>query len=369
MTKQTTPEAILNRVTFLHNVTESSTNLVTQLLETALRDAVQWAAPTEGQKACPIILTQHGLVQLQQLKKNISSLLDLYRQQLTQLQGLTQSNSKPAAEGPSASQMHTAIEQLRQLTERVAADNVLATAADPQALAQVQLHADEVPRQLADGTPLVSGARAVTAARLAESLEATEHPSPEVQLASRRAALAGLDLTDGSGANEALPKIVSSGLPQAEPLRDVPVPKAPENSLLQLLSIPTSPMLDIFTPSPWLPEGRGLITVGSTGLDGTEFRWYKNVEPLVKQGLDRAKLPGGFYGGPERPTHVVLRLKSVILVWSFELEPECISAYLVGLSDAQDTPRWFTLKELSATFTRRILQEVRDYAVALHAAR
>lgn len=342
-------QSVLHRVTFLRNVAQNSYQSASDALEMALRDAVQWRN-AGNQSGCPSILTQEGLVKLFNLKKNLTQLIELYTEQLNLLQTTIAEANKPPATSPEEQQRQT-MEQLLSETEQAATQASLKTPSDMKAFEEVVRRANEVTVQFADGTPTVSAARAAAAQ-------------------SRAAALASLDPAYESPA--AAPS--TGGLPRPTPLTDVRAASAideaaapPSNSLAALFG-PDSPLLDIFAPSPWLPNGRGAITVGST--DGSnDYKWYKSIDPLLRDSNSRAVLPSGFYGGPERPKCAVLRLDTIMLVWSFELAPECMSVYVVGLSDAQERGvRWFSPTELSATFTRRLLTELVKYASVIKQA-
>src|SRR5690606_32585867 len=113
-------------------------------------------------------------------------------------------------------------------------------------------------------------------------------------------------------ATESTMETPKTGLPQVEEIKDkgekkIPSLPIPENSLNRLLG-ENSPLLQIFAPAPWLPEGKGVVTVGSEG-----FKWYKDTNPMERSELDRARLPTGFYGGEHKPEFVVLRMESIIL--------------------------------------------------------
>jgi hypothetical protein len=137
-------------------------------------------------------------------------------------------------------------------------------------------------------------------------------------------------------------------------------PAAPENSLERLLG-KDSPLLDIFGPAPWMPEGRGRVTVGSQiGEQG--FNWYKRTDPLQRNPIERATLPSGYYSGENLPRYVILRLESIIVLWSLSMESEAMHLYIAGLSDADaQHPRWFHPHELSASYTRRFMTELEKF--------
>jgi hypothetical protein len=129
----------------------------------------------------------------------------------------------------------------------------------------------------------------------------------------------------------------------------------PVNSITRLLSN-QSPLLNIFAPGPWLPDGRGTVTVGSEG-----FQWYKGTDPMLRDPIARAKLPNGFYSGTDHPRYAVLRMNTCILVWSFGLEPEAMDLFMVGVSDQDPNhPRWIKPTELTASFTRKLILELEE---------
>lgn len=131
-----------------------------------------------------------------------------------------------------------------------------------------------------------------------------------------------------------------------------------ENNLQRLLGS-TSPLLDIFAPGPWLPNGKGTVTISSIG-----FKWYKSTDPMDYANDTRAKLPSGFYGGEEYPKFVMLRMDTCILFWNFKMESRYMLVYIAGLSDAipDGVVRWFEPNELSASYTRRLVTEITETA-------
>jgi hypothetical protein len=162
----------------------------------------------------------------------------------------------------------------------------------------------------------------------------------------------------------ATPSVSTDSLPVEEPVAEQ-APKQelptiippPENSLMRLIG-KQSPLLDLFAPGPWLHEGKGTITVGTNNTAGN-FKWYRTINPADKTPLERAKLPTGFFGGEGHPASVVLRMQSCILHWTFGMDHESMSVFMVGLSDADPTNlRWFKVNELSASYTRKLIQEL-----------
>lgn len=204
--------------------------------------------------------------------------------------------------------------------------------------------------QIAMNTPAEKPAVTIDLNKQAQELART--------MRERAAQLAAQPVAPAVPAAAPAPATEPLGLPVAEPVvEEAPKPALPtlapipENSLERLIG-KNSPLLDIFAPGPWLPEGRGLITVGS-------YQWYKTVNPLEKNELDRAKLPTGFYSGEARPAGVLLRLETCIIYWTFGLTFDDMHVFMVGLSDADpNNLRWFKPQELSASYTRRLVQEL-----------
>lgn len=149
----------------------------------------------------------------------------------------------------------------------------------------------------------------------------------------------------------------SGALPKVVPIHDGPAP--PKNNL-ELLESAESPLCEIFAPSPWFHEGRGVVTVGSK-----DFGYYKDVYPENKDAGTRAQLPNGFYGndGNGRPISVLLRMKTSILIWGFGLDVEDMEVYIVGLSDTKpgEEPRWFKVSSLAASYTSRLVNDLNAY--------
>jgi hypothetical protein len=286
-------QAVLDRINTLHTKVGEAAKMADYLLTTASEDAarMQLAGLTEEFKID--ILTGEGIVGLTRLKNELDELNSYYAQQKQMLEiAMNQPEEKPAI---TIDLNQQAQELARTMRERAA--------------------------QLA-AQPVAPAPAAVE-----------EAPATELK-------------------TEAL------GLPIAEPVEEAPAKPAlptlvpvPENSLERLVS-KASPLLDIFAPGPWLPEGRGTVTVGS-------YQWYKSVNPLEKNELDRAKLPTGFYGGDARPAGVLLRMETCIIYWTFGLDFEAMTVFMVGLSNADpNNLRWFKPQELSASYTRRLVTEL-----------
>jgi hypothetical protein len=159
-----------------------------------------------------------------------------------------------------------------------------------------------------------------------------------------------------SEAEAEIPKIKrlhNETVSELQPKQPLAPPPPPENSLGILESM-ESPLVEIFASGPWFPEGKGRVTVGSKGFD-----WYKNTDPFTRDDYARAGLPTGFYWGEARPTQVVLRLETCILVWDFNLNVENMLVYIAGVSDVvTGTVRWLKGCELSASLSARFVRDL-----------
>lgn len=292
-------EAALKQLRTMLSNTSALSSIANKIMDQSLRDAVAWRN-NGGSGECPVLLTQPSLNDFHRLKKGLQDLVDYYSKQVEIFGNHIGAN---AAVAVPANNIHEPevdpVEQLRIQTEQL----VLSAAVS------------EAPATLANDVPTVSGARAAAAAT-------STLPKPS-----------------------ALPAPVLPNLSQKRP----PL----ENSIARLVG-EQSPLLDIFAPAPWLPNGRGTVTVGSPG-----FQWYKNTDPFATDSNTRATLPSGFFGGEERPLFVVIRLETCILVWNFAMDPESMLVYMAQVSDTDpENLRWFKPSELSSSFTRRLVQEL-----------
>lgn len=379
---------VLQRLEFLHGAIMTATNNVEKVLETVLRDAVVWQP---GSDQCPAILTKQGLVDITNIKDNLRSMSAYYEDQVTRYKAVVGAAPSPAEEAAASSgaapapvNVDEAIARLREQTaqaalasrrpEPVEAHNPTPVV-DLTPEAPVRRIPAVAPDTMPDGTPTVSGARAAAAAQLADAMSALDTTlSPEAKLAQRRVELSRLDESD-AGSSSGAAAVLSSpmdlslaatagGLPPVKSMDpQPPVARPPQNSLAILFG-EASPLLDIFAAGPWLPNGRGLITVGSEG-----FQWYKRANPLQLAAEAKAGLPSGFFAEMDGlPACVVLRLKSTIVVWTFKLDPEAVAVYMVGLSDQDPAqPRWFSPTQLTATYTARLVKELSDFAMGAQA--
>lgn len=309
-------EAAMNNLRRMLSDVTRLTGIAGKLMDITLRDAVAWSE-AGGVGDCPVIMTQGCLVDFHQLKQGLQGLVDHYSEQVDVLSKVLPVSATPApAPAPAPVPAVDPVEELRRKTAQLA---------DAVPLVRAPASVSEAPARLADDTPTVSGARAAAAAR-STLPKVNALPAPAIPSA-------------GQGNN-----------PNRAPL---------ENSIARLLSA-QSPLLDIFAPAPWLPDGRGGVTVGSEG-----FQWYKGTDPFALSNEDRAALPSGFYSGDQRPKFAIVRLETCILVWSFVLDPETMLAYVTEVSDADPSNlRWFKPSELSSSFTRRLVQELAALAEA-----
>lgn len=383
-------ESVLAKLRFLSTTATTAKNNAQRILTVALQDAVNLSNETE-ERRCPAILTRPGLIDIQNLVTNLASIEAYYAKHIRDYeaaigeQGMGLSTAATPTIHPDA---ETTTDRLaREIAEEAAARRAAPAYAAYEAL-QRNIP-DVAPVALPDGTPTVSGARAAAAAA-ALAAQTLVDPAPGIPpslsstLAARRQQLAGLELDVGSSTGASMPvtslmglhapadqgvAATSAGLPPVrtpsvltpESLQPTDVPK----DSLQILFGPASPLLDIFAAGPWLPNGRGLVTVGSKGM-----RWHKDTNPLNVAPADLAQLPAGFYGGENVPAYVLLRLKTSIVLWGFRLDPDQISVYMVGASDTdRQHPRWFSPITLTATYTARLLKELTDYALGIQTAK
>ncbi len=178
-----------------------------------------------------------------------------------------------------------------------------------------------------------------------------EPTKEEIALEAERDAREMRSIQRHHAAQEAAQKAAPKGLPEVVQVK---------NSIQALFSA-QSPLLDIFAPSPWLPDGRGRITVGSKG-----FQWDQTTDVSKTSPEENASLPTGFYGMGDQPDSVVLRMKTCILMWNFQLDPFHAVCYIVGLSDKSiSNCLWYRANALSATFAKQLYQEIANEAARL----
>lgn len=329
MTTQLTPQqAAMNRIDSLISRTTLLQNSAETILAAVLNDAVEFpkrdSPGPDSNLERPVILTDKYIVELTRLKNNLGELVSHYKNQKEQFSASvaaitervndaqeTQKQDAPAVE---------TVESLRERIERLASED----AGSAEAVLEQGPRVHKTIRQ--DRNEVLA-----SASKLAMGLDPTQHiVKPDT--------LPAIDLNkDG-----------------AAPLRPL------ENSIMRLLG-PNSPLLDIFMMSPWLANGKGFVTVGTPG-----FNWYKGTDPMEREPAARASLPSGFYFGEDVPKYAILRMSKCIIIWGFELEPESMSVYIAGTSDANpDSVRWFKPSDLAASHTRQLIGELLE-AVEKH---
>lgn len=313
MTQTKAQEAAIDRLTSLRQQVEQIHARTVTLLEKTLEDSANFQVKNPSADT-PYTLTEASIVELTRGRNELAQLLAYYD---TQIQTIRFAAKQAQAQPTQAEQANELALQMRARVE--------------------QLAEAEVEISNAGDAPAATGVMATT-----------------------------YEVKSGSPAP-------ADTLPVEEPVTDQPVKELPtiipppENSLMRLVG-KQSPLLDLFAPGPWLPEGRGTVTVGTNGAAGN-FKWYKSIDPADKPALDRAKLPTGFFGGEGRPTSVMLRMQSCILHWTFGLNHESMSVFMVGLSDADPANlRWFKVNELSASYTRKLIQELAKIKESLNEA-
>lgn len=270
-----------------------------KLLALALEDAAKHV--TSGETTpLPGILQEDTIVELTVLKNELAGLHNYYSVQKSSFTAAIGEAQRQQQEKPVAD-VQTVMQQMRERTEQAAAAAVTAKAQETGSAPQ------------------------------------------------KRRAMLSLDME---------PAVIDGNLPSPVALNDaVRRPPQGENNLQRLFGN-NSPLLELFAPAPWLPNGAGVITVGSEG-----FQWYKRTDPFQKSDAERAKLPSGFYAGETRPTCVLIRLHTCIVLWTFELNVNATGMliYMAGISDTDpQQPRWFKPTDLTASFTRRLVTELED---------
>lgn len=227
---------------------------------------------------------------------------------------------------------------------------------------KIQSNLNNVERILEEQQQLLNAAYAEEYAHIGDD-EIPADPEFEAELARLRdqaESIAGIAVKEEKLAEVEveIPKIkrlYNDTVKELQPKQPLTPPPPPENSLGILESL-ESPLVEIFAPAPWFPNGKGYVTVGSKG-----FKWYKETDPYVSSDIVRGTLPTGFYSGEDRPTKIVLRLETCILVWDFNLNVEHMLVYMAGVSDTKaESPHWLKGSELSASLSARLLRELRE---------
>ena len=321
MTTQLTPQqAALQRLDDMLEKTSRLHASANSILDIALNDAV--ALQKFNNDAGfddvnnPVILSEDGIVCITRLRNDLGDLVSHYTKQREQftasLNAIAERNTPSAEVAPVDT-----VESLRERIERIASEDV----GSVEAVLEQGPHVHKTIRQ--DRNEVLAAA-----SKLAMGLD----PAQRI----------------------AKPDILQSALPAIDLNKDDAAPLRPlENSIMRLLG-PNSPLLDIFMMSPWLENGKGFVTVGTPG-----FNWYKGTDPMEREPATRASLPSGFYFGEDVPKYAILRMSKCIIIWGFELEPESMSVYIAGTSDANpDSVRWFKPSDLAASHTRQLIGEL-----------
>ncbi len=333
MTTQLTPQqAAMERLENLLNRTAKLYYGIRTLVDCTLCDAVDFPKRSspgpDSDLERPFILTDEGLIVLTQLRDELRELVIYYTNQKEQfsasMAAITDRVSAIQETQIQEIPEKETVETLRERIERIAAENV-----------------NSVDDVLEKGPHVHKTIR---------------QDRNEVLAAASKLAM-GLDPAQ----RIAKPNTLPAALPAIDLNKDDAAPLRPlENSIMRLLG-PNSPLLDIFMMSPWLANGKGFVTVGTPG-----FNWYKGTDPMEREPAARASLPSGFYFGEDVPKYVILRMSKCIIIWGFELEPESMSVYIAGTSDANpDSVRWFKPSDLAASHTRQLIGELLE-AVEKH---
>lgn len=314
-TRATNPQQVaIERIIVLQDKIHTAHNRVSTLLDIALIDAVQFK---EAGKEIPVILSEDALVELTRVKNELSELNEYYQKQRDQL---TVALRRALTDKSENAALNEAVERLRERSEQMSKDSVPRLAVQK----EEPVEATETPAVEGDYQPVMP-AREITAARREDIIGKVEETVSTL--------IDGIKIPD----------------PESTLF-------AKKNHLERILG-DSSVLLDLFAPGPWLANGRGTLTVGSE-----DFQWHQGTNPLQKAAQDRAQLPSGFYAGDSLPECVLIRLETVILVWSFELTPESMLVYIAGISDTYpQEPRWFRPTDLSASYTRRIVTELEAF--------
>lgn len=328
----------LKRIELLLDKTSQAHGYATTILDQALADAATY--PIAGE--APASLKDDNIGTMMRMKEIMSELQGYYTTQLTQLRLVVETSR-------SAAQLLATHDQQQTKKEIPATHSI----DDIRARVQRSIDAN---RGSTAGTAGTSGSTAPMA------VSAT---MDTMMMGMRALGSSGAEPQAGSGPSMYIPMAqpMHSSSPSTEKvgritsLPAVAIPSqleapVPQNSLAKLFGN-DSPLLNIFAPSPWVPDGRGKITVGSAG-----FNWFKRTNPLECDNAKRATLPSGFYSGDDRPQCAILRLEESILIWTFDLSPESMLVYMAGLSDADGTSRWFKPSDLSSSYAQRLVREL-----------
>lgn len=324
-------QAALERVVLLLNKISIANNRANSLYELALNDAAK--RPHVDTDYVPVILSENALVEFARLKNELADLTQYYQKQQDSISALMVSSVDSVQE---SAEVQHAVWHMRQRIDLLARETPTAV---PTENVLTTLDGRKV--------PTVTAAREAAAAIREERLDKETAAKSESRISNGVTYHLSTEQKPSPEAETQAPTI---------PTEDIQAVLQKRENCLELLMGPNSPLLELFAAGPWLPDGKGFITVGSQG-----FQWHKGVYPTDKPGATRATLPTGFYGGEERPQCVLLRLETAILIWPFEMDPEHTYVYFVGLSDTDPTNtfQWFPLSGLSASYTRRLVDQIK----------
>ena len=137
-------------------------------------------------------------------------------------------------------------------------------------------------------------------------------------------------------------------------------------SAYERLMLPdNSPLTFMFAPSPWLPNGQGNFTIGSS-----EFgEWYKGKQIDVTNFEDTVRLPSGFYGESDNgPKYAVIRLSTCIAVWNFGYGPEDLYIFHSVMNPKPEDLTFRPVHACASSALRRVLEELgKVYGVSRNA--
>lgn len=126
-----------------------------------------------------------------------------------------------------------------------------------------------------------------------------------------------------------------------------------------------SPLYLLFAPSPWFPQGRGALTVGSSKFGD----YHPNFTPDVTNWEATSRLPSGFYGNADGlPTHAVIRLHTTMLVWDFKFGPENMYIFHSVMNPTPEDNKFRAVSTCTTSTLRRVLIELNEaYGVSVNA--
>lgn len=139
------------------------------------------------------------------------------------------------------------------------------------------------------------------------------------------------------------------------------------NAYERLMSPEHSPLIKFFAPSPWFPQGRGTVTVGSVEEFG---EWHQGHEVDVTDFNRTVTLPSGFYGDNNgMPAVAVIRLKTTVLVWRFSFDEGSAHLFFSTMNPTPEDLQFRVLETCSSSAIRRCLQELGEvYGMEVNSA-